>query len=159
MNKFISKLGHLFTKLIRMTKAASGIHLMSFWGIFYEQSLDEILEATLYLRAESFEWKLRFGRSLANRKAENFAHVWNANEKKKSAICRMRIKRSFDSQKVPETTQSFQYFDHLYFIYCVGLFSLSYRSYGSQTWPIKWNAVSSKQRSCRYCCMDAPLGC
>ena len=22
--------------------------------------------------------------------------------------------------------------------------------------PIKWNAVSSKQRSCRYCCMDAP---
>ena len=26
----------------------------------------------------------------------------------------------------------------------------SYRSYGSQTWPIKWNAVSSRQRSCRY---------
>ena len=26
------------------------------------------------------------------------------------------------------------------------------------TWPIKWDAVSSKQRSCRYCCMDAPLG-
>ena len=25
-----------------------------------------------------------------------------------------------------------------------------------QTWPIKWNAVSSKQRSCRYCCMDVP---
>ena len=24
----------------------------------------------------------------------------------------------------------------------------------SQTWPIKWNAVSSKQRSCRYCYMD-----
>ena len=23
--------------------------------------------------------------------------------------------------------------------------------------PIKWNAVSSKQRSCRYCCMDANL--
>ena len=29
---------------------------------------------------------------------------------------------------------------------------------GNQTWPIKWNAVSSRQRSCRYCCMDAPLG-
>ena len=28
----------------------------------------------------------------------------------------------------------------------------------NQTWPIKWNAVSSRQRSCRYCCMDAPLG-
>ena len=26
-------------------------------------------------------------------------------------------------------------------------------------WPIKWNAVSSRQRSCRYCCMDALLGC
>ena len=26
---------------------------------------------------------------------------------------------------------------------------------GSQTWPIKWNAVSSKQRSCQYCCMGA----
>ena len=23
---------------------------------------------------------------------------------------------------------------------------------GSQTWPIKWSAVSSKQQSCRYCC-------
>ena len=23
---------------------------------------------------------------------------------------------------------------------------------------IKWNAVSSRQRSCRYCCMDAPPG-
>ena len=32
------------------------------------------------------------------------------------------------------------------------------RSYGNQTWPIKWNAVFSSQRSCRYCCMDAPLG-
>ena len=30
--------------------------------------------------------------------------------------------------------------------------------YGSQTWPVKWNAVSSKQRSCRYCYMDALLG-
>ena len=30
-----------------------------------------------------------------------------------------------------------------------------YRSYRSQTWPIKWSAVSSKQRSCRYCYMDA----
>ena len=27
---------------------------------------------------------------------------------------------------------------------------MSYRSYGSQTWPLKWNAVSSKQRSHRY---------
>ena len=34
----------------------------------------------------------------------------------------------------------------------------SYRSYGNQTWPIKWNAVSSRQRSCRYCYMDALLG-
>ena len=33
--------------------------------------------------------------------------------------------------------------------------SIAYRSYGSQTWPIKWNAVSSRQRSCRYCYMDA----
>ena len=36
--------------------------------------------------------------------------------------------------------------------------SIYYRSYGSQTWPIKWNAVSSKQRSCRYCCMNALHG-
>ena len=27
-----------------------------------------------------------------------------------------------------------------------------------QTWPIKWNAVSSRQQSYRYCCMDALLG-
>ena len=27
-----------------------------------------------------------------------------------------------------------------------------------QTWPIKWNAVSSRQWSCRYCFMDALLG-
>ena len=26
------------------------------------------------------------------------------------------------------------------------------------TQTIKWNAVSSMQQSCRYCCMDAPLG-
>ena len=39
-----------------------------------------------------------------------------------------------------------------------GQLSISYRSYGSQTWPIKWNADSSKQRSYRYCCMDALLG-
>ena len=32
------------------------------------------------------------------------------------------------------------------------------RSYGNQTWPIKWNAISSRLRSCRYCCMDALLG-
>ena len=36
--------------------------------------------------------------------------------------------------------------------------TIGYRSYGSQTWPIKWNAVSSKQRSCRYCYMDALHG-
>ena len=35
----------------------------------------------------------------------------------------------------------------------------SYRSYRSQTWLINWNAVSSKQRSCRYCYMDALYGC
>ena len=27
--------------------------------------------------------------------------------------------------------------------------------YGNQTWAIKWNAVSSMQRSHRYCCIDA----
>ena len=32
-------------------------------------------------------------------------------------------------------------------------------SYGNQTWPIKWNAVSSRLRLCRYCYMDALLGC
>ena len=36
--------------------------------------------------------------------------------------------------------------------------SISYWSYENQTWPIKWNAVSSRQRSCRYCNMDALLG-
>ena len=35
---------------------------------------------------------------------------------------------------------------------------LGYRSYGSQTWPIKWSAVSFKQRWCRYCYMDALQG-
>ena len=35
---------------------------------------------------------------------------------------------------------------------------LGFRSYGNQTWPMKWNAVSSRRRSCRYCCMDALLG-
>ena len=38
------------------------------------------------------------------------------------------------------------------------LLSIGYRSYRNQTWPIKWNAVSSRQRSYRYCCMDALLG-
>ena len=33
-----------------------------------------------------------------------------------------------------------------------------WKSYGSQTWPIKWNTVSFKQRSCRYCYMDALHG-
>ena len=32
------------------------------------------------------------------------------------------------------------------------------RSYGSQTWPIKWSAVSSKRQSCRYCSTDALHG-
>ena len=36
--------------------------------------------------------------------------------------------------------------------------TIGYRSYGSQTRPIKWSAVSSKQQSCRYCYMDAPHG-
>ena len=34
----------------------------------------------------------------------------------------------------------------------------SYRSYGSQTWAIKWNIVSSKQRLCWYYYMDALHG-
>ena len=34
----------------------------------------------------------------------------------------------------------------------------NYRSYGSETWLIKLNAVSSKQWSCRYCYMDAQHG-
>ena len=37
--------------------------------------------------------------------------------------------------------------------------SIDYQWYGSQTWPIKWNAVCSKQRSRRYCYMDALHGC
>ena len=37
----------------------------------------------------------------------------------------------------------------------LGQLSIGYWSYESQTWPIKWNAVSSRQRSYRYCCMDA----
>ena len=36
--------------------------------------------------------------------------------------------------------------------------TIGYRSYGSQTWPIEWNAVSFKQRSCRCCYMDALHG-
>ena len=31
----------------------------------------------------------------------------------------------------------------------------SYRSYRNQTWPIKWNAVSFRQLSYRYCYMDS----
>ena len=38
-----------------------------------------------------------------------------------------------------------------------GQLSIGYGSYGNQTWPIKWNAVSSRQQSYRYCCMDAVL--
>ena len=40
----------------------------------------------------------------------------------------------------------------------MGQLSIGFRSYGNQTWPIKWNAVSSRLRSCRYCYMDALLG-
>ena len=39
-----------------------------------------------------------------------------------------------------------------------GQLSIGFRSYGNQTWPIKWNAVSSRQRSYWYCYMDALLG-
>ena len=39
-----------------------------------------------------------------------------------------------------------------------GQLSIAFRSYGSQTWPIKWNSFSSKKRSCRYCYMNAPHG-
>ena len=38
------------------------------------------------------------------------------------------------------------------------LLSISYRSYGSQTWLIKLNAVSSKKRLSQYCYMDALHG-
>ena len=36
--------------------------------------------------------------------------------------------------------------------------TINYQSYGSQTWPIKWSAVSSKQRSWHYYYMDALHG-
>ena len=36
--------------------------------------------------------------------------------------------------------------------------SIGSRSYGNQTWPIKWNAVSSRQWLYRYCYMDALHG-
>ena len=39
-----------------------------------------------------------------------------------------------------------------------GQLLISYRSYGNQTWSIKWNAVSSRQRWCWYCYMDVLLG-
>ena len=39
-----------------------------------------------------------------------------------------------------------------------GQLSIEFRSHGSQTWTIKWSGVSSKQRSCRYCYMNAPHG-
>ena len=38
-----------------------------------------------------------------------------------------------------------------------GQLSIGFRSYGNQTWPIKWNEVSSRLRSCQCCCMDALL--
>ena len=40
----------------------------------------------------------------------------------------------------------------------MGSKGMDYWSYGRQTWPINWKAVSSKQRSCRYCYMDALHG-
>ena len=36
--------------------------------------------------------------------------------------------------------------------------SIGSRSYGNQTWPIRWNAVSSRQRLYRYCYMAALHG-
>ena len=39
-----------------------------------------------------------------------------------------------------------------------GRLSISYRLYGNITWPRKWNAVSYRQWSYGYYCMDAPLG-
>ena len=36
--------------------------------------------------------------------------------------------------------------------------AIARRSYGNQTWPIKWNAVSSRQRPYWYCYMDTLLG-
>ena len=39
-----------------------------------------------------------------------------------------------------------------------GQLLIGYGSYKSQTWSIKWSAVSSKQRSCWYCYMDALHG-
>ena len=39
-----------------------------------------------------------------------------------------------------------------------GQLSIGFRSYGNQTWLIKWNAVSSRQRSCLYCYVDELLG-
>ena len=39
-----------------------------------------------------------------------------------------------------------------------GRLSIGSRSYGNWTWPIKWNAVSSRQRLYRYCYIDALLG-
>ena len=43
------------------------------------------------------------------------------------------------------------------FVYPVML-TWTFRSYGNQTWAIKWNAVSSRLQSCWYCYMDALLG-
>ena len=51
----------------------------------------------------------------------------------------------------------FSFFLSNFFLFAIYL-SVSYRSYASQTWPIKLNAVSSRQRLCRYCGMDALLG-
>ena len=49
-----------------------------------------------------------------------------------------------------------------FYLLCVWICCPSTRQYmwfvGSQTRPIKWSSVSSKQRSCQYWYMDAPLG-
>ena len=39
-----------------------------------------------------------------------------------------------------------------------GQISVGFRSYGNQTWPINWNAVSSRLRSYRYCYIDELRG-
>ena len=59
--------------------------------------------------------------------------------------------------------QGWRTWSALYIHICINtnkicIYTYMYRSYGSQTWLIKWNAVSSKQRSCQYCYMDALHG-
>ena len=48
---------------------------------------------------------------------------------------------------------------NLSYVPCIYIYtSIDFRSYGKLTWLIKWRAVSSNQRSCRYCYTDAPHG-